>query len=76
MPLVPLQLMSRGETGRVSDIDGDESWVARLHEMGFRVGSVVRMLQPGSPCLVALDDQRFTFRGDEEALILIDVDPA
>lgn len=31
------------------------------------------MVQPGHPCIVAIDHQRLSFRGDEDAVILVDV---
>jgi hypothetical protein len=41
--------------------------------MGLRAGVEIRMVQPGSPCIVAFDHQRLTFRGDDEAVVLVEV---
>jgi Fe2+ transport system protein FeoA len=30
--------------------------------MGLRAGVVIRMLKPGAPCLVALDNKRLSLR--------------
>lgn len=71
--VVPLQLLGAGERGRVHDIDGQGHLVARLEEMGLRHGVEVHMLRPGSPCIIAVNNHRFSFRGDEAAVVLIEV---
>ena len=71
--IVPLELLTSGESGRVSQLDGDHEQVARLEEMGLRAGVEVRMLRPGVPCLLAIGDQRMTFRGADAVSILVEV---
>jgi ferrous iron transport protein A len=70
---IPLEMLRVGEEGRVAQVDGDGPFVARLAEMGFREGALIRMLRAGSPCIVAVDDHRMTYRGDERAVILVAV---
>jgi hypothetical protein len=31
------------------------------------------MIQPGHPCLIALDHQRLSFRGEEDAVVFVEV---
>jgi Fe2+ transport system protein FeoA len=31
------------------------------------------MVQPGEPCIVALDHQRLSLRGEEEAMVLVEL---
>lgn len=71
--VVPLDLMSVGEVGRIVDVAGDEPLVRRLAEMGLRVGARVRMQQTGRPCIVAVGDQRLSLRGDDELTILVQI---
>jgi len=73
MQILPMQLLNPGETGCITDVAGDTQLVRRLGEMGLRTGVEVRMVQPGSPCIVAFDHQRLTFRGDDDAVVLVEV---
>ncbi|MBI3863590.1 MAG: FeoA domain-containing protein [Planctomycetia bacterium] len=69
-----MQYLSPGETGCIMEIDGDNGLIRRLDEMGLRTGVEVRMVQPGTPCIVALNHQRLSFRGEEDAVVLVEVD--
>lgn len=71
--IVPLESLNAGEVGRICEIWGDQLTITRLREMGFGEGSQLRMIQPGRPCLVAVDDQRLSFRFEEELVILVEV---
>jgi Fe2+ transport system protein FeoA len=71
--VVPLELLKIGEQGRIWEVDGRPDFVHRLEEMGLRPGTLVRMLQPGSPCILDLNHHRLTFRADHEASVLIEV---
>jgi Fe2+ transport system protein FeoA len=71
--IVPLHLLAAGESGSICEIGGNAHLVRRLDEMGLRSGAAVRMVQPGHPCIVALDHQRLSFRGDDEAIVLVEV---
>ena len=73
-PPIPMALLRASETGRVVDVDGAPDFVTRLDEMGLRIGTQVRMLQPGEPCLIALDDQRLSFRGGDLFHVLVEVE--
>ena len=69
--IVPLELMACGEFGHVVQIDGPADVVHRLAEMGLREQASVRTVQPGRPCIVAVNDQRLSLRADEEVEILV-----
>ena len=73
MNVVPLHLLHPGESGCVLDVSGSDPLILRLDEMGLRAGVNVRMVQPGHPCIVALDHQRLSFRGESDATILVEV---
>ena len=73
LPLIPLELLSAGEEGRIHDIDGSAEFVHRLEEMGLRVGVPVCMVQPGSPCILAVGNHRFSLRIEETASVLVEV---
>ena len=72
--ILPMQLLTPGETGCVLEVDGEQNMVRRLDEMGLRSGVEVRMVQPGRPCIIAFDHQRLSFRGEDEAVVLVEVD--
>jgi Fe2+ transport system protein FeoA len=65
-------MLVAGETALVVDIEGQVELVHRLHEMGLRPGRHVRMIRPGKTCIVAVENHRFGFRGDEAAHVLVE----
>jgi ferrous iron transport protein A len=74
--ILPLEFLRPGEEGRVYEIDGDRRLVVRLEEMGLRRGVDVRMVRPGSPCIVAFDNHRLSVRTDECAVVMVEVNGA
>ena len=73
MLVVPLEMMSTGEEGRVCTLDGAPEFVVRLEEMGLREGVSVRMVRSGSPCILAVNDHRFSLRFDDCATVLVEL---
>jgi ferrous iron transport protein A len=67
--LLPLEYLNSGEWADVADVSGEPGWVSRLAEMGVRIGSRLRVLQSGSPCLLQIGESRLSLRGD--CLILV-----
>ena len=65
--------MSMHQEGRIVEVQGGTGFAVRLEEMGFRCGATVRMLRPGSPCIVAVNEHRMTFRCEDDALVLVEV---
>lgn len=70
---MPLEMLRAGELATVCDIDGNEQWVARLDEMGLRAGTEIRMIRPGSPCIVAFENHRLSLRGEECGSVMVQV---
>lgn len=71
--MVPLSLLKTGQAGSVGEVQGDVNFVQRLREMGVHLGATVKMIRPGSPCIIGLDGLRLGFRGDDLARILVRV---
>jgi len=73
MVIVPLEMMSTGEHGKVCNLDGTPEFVVRLEEMGLREGADVRMVRAGSPCILAVNNHRLTLRTDDRATVLVEL---
>jgi Fe2+ transport system protein FeoA len=71
--VIPLELLKVGEEGCVHCVEGCESLTHRLAEMGIREGAAIRMIRPGCPCLVAVDNHRMSLRIDGSACVLVEV---
>ena len=69
--LLPLECLRPGEWGEVADVAGDPSWVARMAELGIRVGARLQMLRDGSPCLLQIGGGRLSLRGDVAVQVLV-----
>jgi ferrous iron transport protein A len=69
--LLPLDMLKAGEWADVADVAGDPAWVGRLAELGLREGSRVRVLQPGSPCVLQVADCKLCLRAAECSQILV-----
>jgi ferrous iron transport protein A len=69
--LLPLEYLSTGEWADVADVTGEPGWVSRLAEMGVRIGSRLRVLQAGSPCLLQVGESRLSVRADLAMQILV-----
>jgi ferrous iron transport protein A len=70
---LPLEMLEAGERGVVVDVDGRPELVVRLEEMGLHSGVQVCMIRPGSPCIVEINQQRFSIRFEDSATVLVDV---
>lgn len=69
--LLPLELLRHGESADVAELHGEPAWVGRLAEMGVRPGARLRVLQPGSPCLLQLGETRLSLRADWAMQVLV-----
>ena len=69
--LLPLEMLDRDAWADVADVGGEPCWVNRLAELGLRIGCRLRVLQPGSPCLLQVGDCRLCVRGEMAAQILV-----
>ncbi|MBC8872154.1 MAG: ferrous iron transport protein A [Planctomycetes bacterium] len=68
---MPIHLLSLGDKAIVEDLCGTERKVHRLREMGLGPGTEIEMVQPGSPCIIRLGEQRLCFRADESLNVLV-----
>ena len=69
--LLPLEFLSTGDWADVADVTGEPGWVTRLAELGVRIGSRLRVLQAGSPCLLQVGESRLSLRGEFALQILV-----
>jgi ferrous iron transport protein A len=69
--LQPLDCLHSGEWAEIAEVVGEAKWVARLAELGLRAGILVKILQPGSPCLLEVDGCRLSLRLDYDLQILV-----
>ena len=60
--LVPLNLLTRGQCALIEQLVGQSEQVHRLEELGLRAGVAIEMVEPGTPCIVRVADQKFCFR--------------
>jgi Fe2+ transport system protein FeoA len=66
-----MELLERGDTAEILDIHGDPPLVHRLAELGVRIGTRVRVLQPGCPCLLQVGSTRLSVRLTAALQILV-----
>jgi ferrous iron transport protein A len=66
-----LDCLHRGEWAEVTEVTGEPRWVGRMAELGVRSGSRLRVLQPGSPCLLQVGGSRLSVRSDWSLQILV-----
>ncbi len=71
--VIPLELLEAGEEGAILSVEGSETLTHRLAEMGIREGAVIRMIRPGTPCLVAVNNHRMSLRIEGSASVLVEV---
>jgi len=71
LDVIPLSCLQAGESGRIAWIDGAADFTTRLAEMGLCEGTLIRMVQPGSPCILAVNGQRLSlrFEGDTQVFL-------
>ena len=73
MLVVPLEMMTTGEQGRIHALDGSPEFVIRLQEMGLREGVPVQMVRAGSPCILSVNDQRLSLRFEDSTTVLVEL---
>ena len=69
--LLPIEMLGAGEWADVAEVTGEAGWIRRMAEMGLGIGSRLRILQPGSPCLLQVGESRLSLRGDCAMQILV-----
>ena len=74
--MIPLVHMTTGTKARIGQLVGRPDEVHRLEELGLRNGTVIEMLQNGSPCIIRFDESKLCFRPNEAMGVLVSVDKA
>lgn len=74
--LMPLHILPAGRSARIAELLGDAAQRHRLEEMGLRPGTLVKMVSPGTPCIVHLDGSRFCFRHSDALGVLVSLEDA
>ncbi len=69
--LMPLDMLRAGEWADIAEVSGDPAWVTRLAELGLREGCRLRVLQPGTTCLLQIGHGKLCLRGGECSQILV-----
>ena len=72
--MIPLAHMTAGSRARIGQLVGQPEQVHRLEELGLRRGTMVEMLQNGSPCIIRSSQSKFCFRPNEALGVLVHVD--
>ena len=70
---LPLHLLNAGQQAEVSDLMGCPEQVRRLEEIGLRRGTVIEMVQAGTPCIVRVNGHKLCFRQSDALAILVRV---
>jgi ferrous iron transport protein A len=73
---MPLELMPCGQWADVEEVGGEPGWIGRMAELGVRIGSRIRILQSGSPCILEIGQSRLSLRGEESFQVLVRPLPA
>ncbi len=74
--MIPLVQMATGAKARIGQLVGHPDQVHRLEELGLRNGTLIEMLQNGSPCIIRFDESKLCFRPNEEVGVLVHDDIA
>jgi len=72
--ILPIELLNERQHGRIVEIVGPNDWQHRLEELGFREGQIVRLIQRGEPCIVAIHEQRLSLRCEPGTMILVEAE--
>jgi Fe2+ transport system protein FeoA len=74
--LIPLHIAPAGAAVRVAQLVGKAEEIRRLHELGLREGTVLEIVQSGSPCIIRVADHKLCFRQGEGFHVLVSVGEA
>ena len=62
--VIPLEMLDSGQWADITDVAGEPGLVGRMAELGLQIGSRLRMLQSGTPCLLQVGNSRLSVRAD------------
>ncbi|RMF40059.1 MAG: ferrous iron transport protein A [Planctomycetota bacterium] len=72
--LLPLDQLRPNEVGNIVEMVGCPVEIRRLAELGLGVGASIRMVRPGSPCVLSVGtgvNRRLSLRLSENVDILV-----
>jgi ferrous iron transport protein A len=69
--LMPLDMLQAGVWAEVHEVSGREDWVGRLAELGIRQGCRLRVVKPGTTCLLDVGGCKLCLRSGECSQILV-----
>lgn len=69
--VIPLNLLPPGRSARIDQLVGQPDETHRLEELGLRPGTVIEMVQSGSPCIIRVSGQKLCFRDCDVFKILV-----
>lgn len=70
-PTTSLAALKRGEAGVVHQVDGSPEFVRRMAEMGICTGGLLEVIEPGSPCRLAVGTARIVLRAEQLSAIRV-----
>lgn len=73
MPLLPLPAVDRNEDATIECVAASGPLRSRLLDLGLLPGARVRVVAPGSPCILEVGATRLCLRADEAEAILVQI---
>ncbi len=67
--MATLKDLCKGQQAVIEDLCGENCACQQLASLGFFAGALVRMIQPGCPCLVQVQDARVMLRGENTEMV-------
>jgi ferrous iron transport protein A len=72
---MPLCQLAAGATGRICEINGDESFAQRLREMGFGEAALVTKISGSKTSLCQVNGTRLALNHDAAMSVLVELLP-
>jgi len=69
--LIPVSLLTAGQTAVVGQLCGCIEQIRRLEELGLRGGVEIEMVQPGTPCILRVAGSKLCFRECDLLSVLV-----
>lgn len=69
--LLPLSELAAGQTAEIAQLMGRPDEIHRLEELGLRPGTVIELVQAGSPCILRVGGAKLCFRATELFSVLV-----
>ena len=69
--MIPLSMLTTGDSAVVQSVVGGSELVRHLAEIGIRAGALLEMVRPGTTCILRVDGAKLCIRGDELLQVLV-----